>query len=87
MTGPRFARAENVAWRVGPDRVLVRRVGAGDSGAADLLGASAMVWIALDEPRATDELVAELRAFGMSTDDVDSAVRALTAEGFVRTAP
>ena len=57
MSEPVYSRAPGVVWRLGPDRVLVRRIGAhGDDAAADLLGEAALVWIALDEPLPDERL-------------------------------
>jgi hypothetical protein len=68
---PVFVRAANVVWRIAPDRVLVRHVvdgqHGGDSGvdsgvdsAADLMGAAALVWVALDEPATAVQIVERL---------------------------
>ena len=65
---PVFARAANVVWRIAPDRVLVRHVvdgqqggGSGVDRAADLMGAAALVWVALDEPATAVQVVERLR--------------------------
>ena len=53
-----YARSPDVVWRLGPDRVLVRRVGGrGEDAAAELLGAAALVWIAVDEPATRNEIL------------------------------
>jgi hypothetical protein len=44
-----IARGEGLVWRVASDRVVVRRVGS--SHAIELLGPTALVWAALDEPQ------------------------------------
>lgn len=50
MSEPVYSRAPDVVWRLGPDRVLVRRIGAFEGGARDLQGSAALVWISLDDP-------------------------------------
>jgi hypothetical protein len=63
---PVYARAPDVVWRLGPDRVVVRRIGAsGDATAADLLGDVALIWIALDEPAGSAALSDRLVAAGV----------------------
>ena len=53
-----YARSPDVVWRLGPDRVLVRRVGGrGEDAAAELLGAAALVWIAVVEPASRNEFL------------------------------
>ncbi len=49
----RWCRADDVLWRIGADRVLARVVG---SDAVDLIGAAALVWVALDEPGTISEI-------------------------------
>lgn len=62
-TAAKWEREPNVVWRLGPDRVIVRRVG--DDG-LDLVGPAALVWIALDGPRTRAGLVEEITS---ATDD------------------
>lgn len=69
---PVYSRASDVVWRLGPDRVLVRRVGAiGHDAAADLLGDAALVWIALDEPGTTSAIIERIAP---TLPDVDTCV-------------
>ncbi len=84
----RFARAPGVVWRLAGDRVLVRRAfaaGAEVDDAADLLGAAAMAWVALDEARRADEVAAEVASTvgPMAGLDVARALDELVAQGFV----
>ena len=56
-----YARSPDVVWRLGPDRVLVRRVGGrGEDAAAELLGAAALVWVVLDEPATTSAMISRV---------------------------
>lgn len=88
MSAARYARAPGVVWRLAGDRVLVRRAGSGAvDAAADLLGAAAMVWVALDEPRRADEVAAEVAEVMAATPPLDEALAALVAEGFVVEVP
>lgn len=87
MTEPRYARAGGVVWRLGPDRVLVRRVGEGVDGARDLLGGAALVWVALDERRSLDDLTTELSELGTPADDICESLDRLVADGLVVRAP
>lgn len=81
-----YARAGDVVWRIGPDRVLVRKVG---HEGLDLVGAAAMIWLALDEPRTLDAIDAELAdAIAGSTGDVvdvEGTLAPLVAGGLVET--
>ncbi len=79
MIVDQLRRRPDVVWRLGPDRVLVRRIG--EEG-LDLMGAAALVWIALDRPQPIAALEDELRA---SAGDVDvaSAVSELVSAGVI----
>ena len=65
-----YARSPDVVWRLGPDRVLVRRVGGRNDVVAteplsahkviELVGPIALVWLALDDPADVTELVHRL---------------------------
>ena len=72
-------RRPDVVWRLGPDRVLVRRIG---EDGLDLMGAAALVWIALDRPQPIETLEAELRASAGEVD-VESAVSELVSAGVI----
>lgn len=76
----RLARRSDVLWRLGADRVLVRRVGADG---LDLVGAAALVWVALDEPAELEALSAELRALSDEPVDVGAAVSELESAGLI----
>ncbi len=85
---PRFARSREVVWRFGIDRVLVRRPGRrDDDAAADLIGNAALVWVALDDPATTAELLERMHDAGVApsaaphaTDSSPEAVLAATVE-------
>lgn len=67
-------RADGVTWRLLGQRVLcTRHMGP----SADLTGAAALVWVALDEPRTRDALVQDLAEFGAAAADIDDALRML----------
>ncbi len=55
-----YRRARRALWRQGPDRILTRLVG---GEALELLGVSALVWVALDTPRTGNQLTDELAEF------------------------
>jgi hypothetical protein len=84
VSEPIYSRAPDVAWRLGPDRVLVRRIGeVGDEAAAELLGAAALVWVALDEPGTRSDVLVRgpdhvLRA------DFDLAIEQLEVAAWIR---
>jgi hypothetical protein len=82
---PVYARATDVVWRAAPDRVIVQRVDpALPEPAADLLGAAALVWTALDEPANTTELEERLIDAGVFIDWA-VALERLVAAGVVIT--
>jgi hypothetical protein len=85
----RYTRAPGVVWRLAGDRVLLRRVRAAGSpdDAADLFGVAAMVWVALDEPRAADEVAAEVTSAVGAVPPLDEALAELVAQGFVVEVP
>ncbi len=96
MSDGTYTRCTGLVWRLGPDRVLLRRVGGGTSGGgvgggggvpaeAELTGAAAVVWLALDGPRGTDELRAELVSAGSAApnDELAVALELLTGHGLV----
>jgi len=81
-----LSRAARVVWRLGPDRVLVQRIGDRTSdGQADLHGIGAMLWLATDQPRSLVEVVAELHAadHAIESSAVDAAVDVLVATGWL----
>lgn len=48
----RYVRHNDLVWRLGPDRVIVRRVNtiAGAEDSADLFGSAALAWVAAESP-------------------------------------
>ena len=70
----RYARDQQVLWRLGPDRVLVRQpwLTEGHEQSADLLGLAAMIWLVLDEPGTLDEIERRL-AEARDADDPSPA--------------
>jgi hypothetical protein len=83
-----YSRAPDVVWRVGPDRVLVRRIGEhGENAAVDLLGEAAFIWIALDEPGTLQQLCRRLKNADTANADTASvafkAIGPLTAGGWL----
>lgn len=80
----RYERCSHVVWRQGPDRVLVRRIG---GEAFDLLGATALVWVALDDQRTVLQLIDELRDFGLDAAALRAALDDLVERGLLETSP
>ena len=78
-------------WRLGPDRVLVRRPWPteGQDDAADLLGLAAMIWLVLDEPGTLGEIELRLVEAGDADDpslahgDLVDTLDQLLATGWV----
>jgi hypothetical protein len=66
-----YQRRDDVLWRSGADRVVARRIGAPG---VDLLGATALVWVALDDRRSHSELVGDLGELGVGADVLDAAL-------------
>jgi hypothetical protein len=80
---PVYRRAPDVVWRLGPDRVLVRRVRAAGNGAAsELFGSAALLWVALDEPASTRD-VRDRMELVTTGDDWDAVIDVLIREGWV----
>jgi hypothetical protein len=75
-----YTRAGDALWRTAPDRVLVRQIG---HEGVDLLGAAAMVWIALDTPRPMAELEREIQSLFGEPVDVRAAVDVLVSNHLV----
>lgn len=68
MSEPIYSRAPGVVWRLGPDRVLVRRVDGAHRETLDVHGAAALVWISLDEPGTRTQLVERLGRAGLKAE-------------------
>jgi hypothetical protein len=87
----RYARHVQVLWRLGPDRVLVRRPWPteGQDEAADFLGLAAMIWLVLDEPGTLGEIELRLAEAAdaddpsPANDDLVDTVDRLVATGWV----
>ena len=82
MTEARYRRHGDVLWRLAHDRVVARRIG---MEGVDLQGATALVWVVLDEPRSLTEIMAELAAADHHLDhaDVAMAVEQLTGASLI----
>ncbi len=82
MSGPRYRRRVDVLWRLADDRVVARRI-SGDG--LDLVGAAAMVWVALDQGRVAGDVLFELQTSdpSASTQHVDQALAQLMDAGLV----
>ena len=80
-----YARAPGVVWRLGPDRVLVRRVHVHDRQSLDLHGAVALVWISLDQPGTKSDIVERVGA--RLEIEAHEALRLLLAEELITVKP
>ena len=84
MNGPVYSRLPDVVWRLGPDRVLVHPVDAlPEQAVMELIGPVALVWVALDEPCAVDELVDRLVDAGLEPAGLDADLDRLVDAGLV----
>jgi hypothetical protein len=81
VSEPIYSRAPDVAWRLGPDRVLVQYVGT-DRRTLDLQGVAAFVWISLDEPGTRTQIVARMTESGIVAD-ADEAIQLLQTSELV----
>ena len=79
-TSEGYVRCPQVVWRLGPDRVVVRRIG---GEALDLLGAAAVVWVGLDGPRTVAQLLDELGEFGLDAAALQAALGGLVQHGLL----
>ena len=77
-----YARVPGVVWRLGPDRVLVRRVDVPDGQPRELQGAAALVWISLDEPGTRTQVVDRIGAAGLEAQP-DDGIRLLLDEQLI----
>ncbi len=75
-----YQRVARVVWRLAADRVLVARL---DGDSADLVGAAALLWLALDEPRPIDALAHELAEFGVGRELLEMALEQLLDTGML----
>ena len=88
MSDLTYRQARGVVWRLGPDRVLLHRIGVLPAEAAlELSGPVALVWIALDEPGNADEIVERVSEghadFGLDRDSAICDVQRLVDAGVV----
>ena len=81
-----LARAPGMVWRLGPDRVLLRRVDVPDGAPRDLHGAAARVWISLDEPGTRFDIVERAGGAGLETE-TDEALRLLLDDQLIIVQP
>jgi hypothetical protein len=81
-TEPVYTRAPGVVWRLGPDRVLVRRVDVADGQPRELQGSAALVWISLDEPGTRTQVVDRIGGAGLETEP-DDGIRLLLDEQLI----
>jgi hypothetical protein len=65
VSEPIYSRAPDVVWRLGPDRVLVRRVDVPDGDPRDLQGVAALAWISLDEPGTLTQVAERIAGAGL----------------------
>ena len=81
MKSPRtsqVARDHRAVWRLAADRVVVRRVGDhGPDAAAEVTGSAILVWLALEEPRTTAELLDELSDYADPAAELENALTLL----------
>ena len=82
MSEPVYARMPGVVWRLGPDRVLVRRVDVPDGQPRDLQGSAALVWISLDEPGTRAQVVERSSRAGHEIEP-DDGIRLLLDEELI----
>ncbi len=84
-----YARSPDVVWRLGPDRVLVRRVGASDGQGQDLAGAAALIWISLDEPGTTSDVIERIIGAGLGAEanETNDTIRLLLDEQLIVVKP
>jgi hypothetical protein len=83
VSEPIYSRAPDVVWRLGPDRVLVRRIGdRGEGSAADLSGDAALAWIALDTPGTYSEISQRLADAAAASADL-GVIESLLSVGWL----
>lgn len=80
----RFQRSPSVVWRLATDRLLVRRADGTEPVAEDLLGAAALVWVAVDEPRTSDDVAREV---GIDPETVRASLDVLLAHRWIELVP
>ena len=79
----RYRRADDVLWRRASDRVLVRRV---RGECLDVMGAAAVIWLALDRALSADELATALAPLERphdSADFLEAGLQMLIGRGLV----
>ena len=77
MGADTYRRASDLVWRLGPDRVLVHRVGDVSDAmqrSAELVGGAALVWIACELPLTRTDIERET---GATADVVRDAIELL----------
>lgn len=67
-----YVRRDDVVWRLGPDRVIVRRVTPipGTEDCVDLFGSAALAWVAAERPIDATQISSDT---GLSDDQVAEA--------------
>ena len=81
-----YRRSQRVLWRVVPGMVLTQRVDDDHgSGAAELTGLAAQLWVVLDEPADADGIREALGLDGDSADRplLDNALEQLLQAGLI----
>lgn len=82
----RYRRGERLLWRVLPGMVMTQSVdGDPGTGAAELRGRAAQVWLVLDEPMSHAEIVDALRQAEepIGRESLECALSALVRSGHV----
>ena len=90
-----YSRAPDIVWRLGPDRVLVRRIRptigdklctapSSSQDVLELIGPVALVWLALDRPAPRRELARRLTGLDLVVSEPDVELGRLTAAGLVK---
>jgi hypothetical protein len=89
VTDTVYARSPDVVWRLGPDRVVVRRVSASGDHAYDLESAAALVWISLDRPGTASDVTKRIvgAGLGFGAGDTDGTIRLLVDQQLVVVQP
>lgn len=79
-----YRRRIEVLWRAAPDRVVITRTDAPTgSGAAELIGPVAFVWLALDEPATQADVESRLAEAGVGALQVAPELQRLLSAGLI----